>query len=55
MDYDGLMGWVLCFCEWIMRFVYINLFWLVFMLFGFGVFGVMFVIVVLFVVMWKWI
>ncbi len=55
MDHDGSMGRVLRFCEWIMRFAYTNLLWLVFTLLGLGVFGVMPATAALFAVMRKWI
>ncbi|MCY8166830.1 YesL family protein [Bacillus spizizenii] len=55
MEHDGSMGRVLHFCEWIMRFAYTNLLWLVFTLLGLGVFGVMPATAALFAVMRKWI
>ena len=55
MDHDGSMGRVLRFCEWIMRFAYTNLLWLVFTLLGLGVFGVMPATAALFAVIRKWI
>jgi uncharacterized membrane protein YesL len=55
VEHDGSMGRVLRFCEWIMRFAYTNLLWLVFTLLGLGVFGIMPATTALFAVMRKWI
>ncbi|MGN7373916.1 YesL family protein [Bacillus halotolerans] len=55
MEHDGSMARVLRFCEWIMRFAYTNLLWLLFTILGLGVFGVMPATAALFAVMRKWI
>ncbi|MCM2582722.1 YesL family protein [Bacillus stercoris] len=55
MEHDRSLGQMLRFCEWIMRFVYTNLLWLLFALLGLGVFGIMPATAALFAVMRKWI
>lgn len=55
MEHDRSLGQMLRFCEWIMRFAYTNLLWLLFALLGLGVFGIMPATAALFAVMRKWI
>ncbi|TXF73734.1 DUF624 domain-containing protein [Bacillus subtilis] len=55
MEHDVSLGRMLRFCEWIMRFAYTNLLWLLFVLLGLGVFGIMPATAALFAVMRKWV
>lgn len=43
------------FCMWVMRLVYLNVFWILFFFVGLVVFGLMFVIVVMFIVVREWV
>ncbi|MGE6628812.1 YesL family protein [Bacillus sp. NPDC077027] len=55
MEHDGSMSRVFRMCEWVMRFAYTNLLWLLFTLLGLGLFGIMPATTALFSVMRKWI